>query len=136
MFGGRALFMLSLWALRHVKVKVKSSWFVTWALDQCVTWHCGWVPFILSHQLAKFGIHKPCESGTYNIFDLSRDHVFDVPLDLWVGFPHLSQHPAKFGVHRPFESGHITFFICHMTATSKCHVTLWVDFSNSKSSPC
>ena len=36
---------------------------------------------VLSHELAKFRIHRPCESGDITFFDLSRDHVVDVSCD-------------------------------------------------------
>ena len=43
-------------------------------------WLCGWDPLILSPQLAKFWVHRPCEIRD-NAFDLSRDHVVDVSRD-------------------------------------------------------
>ena len=36
---------------------------------------------VLSHELAKFRIHRPCESGDKTFLDLSRDHVADVSCD-------------------------------------------------------
>ena len=55
--------LLSFWALHLVKVRIKYLRFVTWSLHWSVTWLWGWGPFILSHHPAKFGIHRPCESG-------------------------------------------------------------------------
>ena len=61
--------LLSLWSLHLVKVRIKYFWFVTWLLDRSVTWLCGWGPFILSHHPAKFGIHRPWESGDVTSFN-------------------------------------------------------------------
>ena len=55
--------LLSLWALDLAKMKIKYFWFVTCPLDRCFTWLCGWGLFILIHHPAKFGVHRPCESG-------------------------------------------------------------------------
>ena len=70
----------------------------------------GWGPFILSHQSAKFGIYRPCESGDIASLILSRDHFVDVSRDFMGGSLILSHHAAKFGVRRPGESGIIAFF--------------------------
>ena len=83
--------LLSLQALRLVKVKMKYFLFFTWPLDWCVTWLCGWGPFILSHHPAKFGVHRPCESGDItslicHVTTWSMCHV-----TLWVG----SLHPKS-----------------------------------------
>ena len=36
---------------------------------------------VFSHELAKFRIHRPCESGDIDFFDLSRGQVVDVSCD-------------------------------------------------------
>ena len=98
-------------------------------------WLCGWGPLILSHQPAKFGVHRPCESKDIKFFDLSRDHVVDWCV-MWLCryvLLILRHYPAKFGVCRPSESGDITFFICHVTAILKYHVILRVWPSHPKS---
>ena len=43
-------------------------------------------PLILSHQSAKFGVHRPCESGNITFF-MSCDLDIEVPLDFVVGVP-------------------------------------------------
>ena len=69
-----------------------------------------------------------------NVFDLSRDHVNDVPRDFVGGLPTiLSYHSARFGVDRSCESRDITFLICHVTTIPKCHVTFWVGYPRFKS---
>ena len=125
--------LLSLWALRLVKVKMKYFWFVTWPLDRSVTWLCGWGPFTLSHHLAKFGIHRSCESRDitcliYHVTTCLMCHVTSG----W-GSLILSHHPTRCGVHRPCESGNITPLICQVTTWSICHVTLSVGSSHPKS---
>ena len=126
--------LLSLWALNRVKVKIKYFWLVTWPLDRCFTWHCGWGLFILSHHPVKFGVHRPCESGDIMSLICPVTTKLICHVTLWGrrGSLKLSHHAAKFGVHRPCESGIITFFICHATMISKCHVTFWVGSSHSK----
>ena len=53
---------LSLGSIGLVKVEVQRFLFVMWPQYWSVTWLCGWHPLILSHLLAKFRIHRPCES--------------------------------------------------------------------------
>ena len=118
--------LLLLWALNRVKVRIKFFWCVTWPLDRCFTWLCGWALFILSHQSAKFGIRRPCESGCITSLMCQMTTWFVCHVTLWVGSSIRSQHAAKFRVHRPCESGIIMFFICQVTTISKCHVALWV----------
>ena len=65
-------------AMGLVTVEIKRFLFVTWLRYWSVTWLCGWDPLILSHQPAKFGVHRPCKSKDIKLFDLSRDHVVDV----------------------------------------------------------
>ena len=60
------------------------------------------VPLILSHHPAKFGVHRPCESGDITFFichvtSISKCHV-TLPLIL-------NHRPARFGVHRPNGTG-------------------------------
>ena len=128
--------LLSLWALRLVKVKMKYFWFVTWPLDRSVTWLCGWGPFILSHHPAKFGIHRPWENEDIaslicHVINWSICHVTCG----WSSFI-LSHQLTWFGIHRLCESGNITPLICHVTTWSMCHVTFWVKSSHPKSPPC
>ena len=40
--------LISLWALRPVKVKKKYFWFATWPHHQIVTWICGWGSLIIN----------------------------------------------------------------------------------------
>ena len=80
--------LLSLWALNRVKVKIKYFWFVTWPLDWCFTWLCGWGLFILSHQSAKFGIHRSCENGGITSLMCHVITWFVCHGTLCVGFPH------------------------------------------------
>ena len=126
----------NLWALHLVKVKMKHFWFITWPLDRSVTWLCGWGPFILNHHPAKFGIHRPSESGDItalicHVTTWSMCHVTSG----WDSLI-LNHHPARFGVHRSCESGNITPLICHVTRWSMCYVNLLVGSSHPKSPPC
>ena len=71
-----------------VNVVMKRFWLAMWPRGWCVTWVCRLGLFILSHHPAKFGVHRPCESGDITFFvchvtTLSKCHVI-----LWVGFPH------------------------------------------------
>ena len=128
--------LLSLWALNLVKVKIKYFWFVTWPLDRCFTWLCGWGPFVLSHHPAKFGVHRPRESG--DITSLIC-HVTTGWYAMWLygwGPSILSHQPAKFGIHMPSKSRDITSLICHVTMWSMYHVTLWVGFPHPRSPRC
>ena len=122
--------LLSQSALHLVKVKMKYFWFFTWPLDRSAPWLYGWGPFILSHHPAKFGSHRPCESGdiTSLIYHVTTCLMCQVTCR-W-GSLILSYHPARFGVHRPCESGNITPLIRHVTTWSMCHVTLWVGSSH------
>ena len=128
-----------------VKVEIYCFLFATWPLGQCVMWYCGWGPLILSHHPAKFGVHRPCESG--NITSLIC-HVTTWSMRLMtlrVGSPHvkvemyllllapwpqcgsvtwlcgwgplnLSDHPAKFRVHRPY--GTENNGVCNISSSS------------------
>ena len=58
----------SLVLMNLVNVDIKRFWFVTLPRDWCATWLCGWGPLILSHQPAKFGVHRPCGSGDITFF--------------------------------------------------------------------
>ena len=65
---------------------------------------------VLSHELVKFRIHRPCESGDITFFvwqvtTISKSHV-----TCGWGLFILSHQPAKFGVHKPCESKDIKFF--------------------------
>ena len=83
--------LLSLWALGLVKVRIKYFWFVTWSLDQTVTWLFWWGPFILSHHPAKFGIHRPWESGDITSLICHMTTWSICYVILWVG----SLHPKS-----------------------------------------
>ena len=73
--------------------EIKRFWFVIWLRDRCVTWHCGWSPLILSHELAKFGVHGSCESGhmTFSICHMITWSVCHVTL--LVRSPHPKSPP-------------------------------------------
>ena len=128
--------LLSLWALRLVKVKLKYFWFATWPLDRSVTWLCGWGLLTLSHHSAKFGFHRPWERGdiTSLICPVTTWSMWHVTCG-WDSLI-LSHHPDRFGVHRPCESGNITSLICHVTTWSMCYVSVWVVSLHPKSPPC
>ena len=38
----------------------------------------GWISLILSHHLAKFGLHRRCKCGNVISFYLSHDHDIEV----------------------------------------------------------
>ena len=119
-----------------VNVDIKRFWFVTWPHDWYVTWPWAWGPLILSPQPAKFGTHRPCESGDITFFICHVATWSMCHVTLYVRCSHLNHHLAKFGVHMPCGSGDITFFICHVTTISECHVTWWVGFTHPKPPPC
>ena len=112
------------WGL--VNVEIKLFWFDTWPRDRCVTWLCRYVPLILSHHPAKFGVHRPCESGNVTFFICHVTTILkchDIVI-LKLNCLPLSHHHAKFGVHSSCESGDIKFLIYHMTTRSMCHMIL------------
>ena len=45
-------------------------------------------PLILSHQSAKFGVHRPCESGNITFFICPVTLILKCHLTLWLGSPH------------------------------------------------
>ena len=87
--------LLSLGSVGLVKVEIYRLWFITWPRSWCVMQLYGWGPFILSHQSAKFGIHRPCESGDIASLILSRDHLVDVSRDFMRGFSHPKSSRCK-----------------------------------------
>ena len=44
---------------------------------------------VLSHELAKFRIHRPCESGDITFFICHVVTISNGHVTLWVGFSHL-----------------------------------------------
>ena len=59
---------------------------------------------VLSHELAKFRIHSPCESGDTTFFICHVTKISKYHLTLWVGYLILSHQLAEFGVHSSCES--------------------------------
>lgn len=53
--------LLSFWAFRLVKVKIKFFRFFTWPFDWCIT-SLEWGLLIWSLHPARFGVQRPCES--------------------------------------------------------------------------
>ena len=103
-------------AMGLVNVEIKRSWFVMWSRGRCVTWLCRWDAIILSHYPAKFGTHRPWESGNItflicNVTAISKCHV-----TLKVGSLILNCHRAKIGVHRPYGTGNNG--ICNISSNS------------------
>ena len=88
----------------------KTFW--TW---QVTTWLCRWGPLILSHHPAKFGVHRPCESGNITLFICHVTTILKCHVICGWGRLTLSHHHAKFGEHRPCDSGDVKFLICHVT---------------------
>ena len=76
--------LLLLWALNRVKVRIKFFWCVTWPLDRCFTWLCGWALFILNHQSTEFGIHRSCESGVITSLMCHMTTWFVCHVTLWI----------------------------------------------------
>ena len=70
-----------------VNVEIKRFRLDTWLRDRCVTWHCRWGLLILSHHPAKFGIHRPCESGNVTFFTCHVTLILKCHMNLWVGLP-------------------------------------------------
>ena len=77
-----------------VKVEIYCFWFVTWPRDRCVTWFCRWDPIILSHYPAKFGVHRPRESGDITFFICHVTVISKCHMTLWVGSPHPKSPPC------------------------------------------
>ena len=97
--------LLSLGSASLVKVEIYRFLFVTWPLDRCVTWLCGWGLLILSHHPAKFRVHRLCESEDKAVFIC---HVTTISNVTWLcgwGPLILSHRPTMFGVHRPYGTG-------------------------------
>ena len=130
--------LLSFWVPRFAKVKVKYFSFVTWPLNPsiCMTFlvcnmnmllmchvSCGWGSLILSHHSARFGVHKPCESGDIASFICHATTWLMCNLSCGWGSLILSHHPARFGVHRPCISGDITSLIWQVTTRLMSYVT-------------
>ena len=119
-----------------VNVDIRRFRSVTWPRDWCVTWLCGWGPFIPCHQLPKFGSIGLVKAEIKRFWFVTWPRGWCIMwLCRWCSLV-LSHHPAKFGVHSPCESWGITFIVCHVTTISKCHVTLWVGSPHPKPPPC
>ena len=86
--------MLSLGSTDLVKVEIYCFLFVTWSLDRCVAWLCGWGPLALSHYPAKFGVHRPCESEDTTFFICHVTMILKCHITLWVGSPHPKSPPC------------------------------------------
>ena len=107
-----------------VNVEIKRFWYDTWPRDQCVMWLCRWGPLILSHYPAKFGVHRPCESGNIMFLFVTWPRYGSFTWICGWDCLTLSHHHAKFGVHRSCDSGDMKFLIWHMIMQLMCHVTL------------
>ena len=99
-----------------MKVEIKRFQFVTWPRYQSFTWHFGWDPLILGHHFAKFGVHRPCESGDITFLICHVIPILKCHVTLWVGSLILSHHPANFGVHRSYETGN--YSVCNISSIS------------------
>ena len=70
-----------------MKVEMKRFLFVKWPPCRSAMWLCGCGLLILSHHPPRFGVHRPCKNGIYNVFYFSRDHVVDVSRHFLGGVP-------------------------------------------------
>ena len=70
--------------------------FFTWPRDWCVKWLCGLSPLILSHHLAKFGVHRPCGSGDKRFLFVTWPRYRSVTWLVGWGPLILNHHPARF----------------------------------------
>ena len=75
-------------AMGLVNVEIKRFWFVTWPRDWCVTWLFGWGSLILSQHLAKFGLHRLCESRNTTFFICHRTAKLKCHVTFWMVTPH------------------------------------------------
>ena len=66
--------------------------------------------FVLSQELAKFRIHRSCESGDITFFICHVTTISKCHANLWVGPLILSHQPTKFEIHGPCKSKDIKFF--------------------------
>ena len=87
-----------------VNVEIKRFWLDTWPRDRCVMWLFRWGPLILSQHPAKFGVHRPCESGNITFFICPVNTYWSVTWICGWGRLTLSHNHPKFRVHRPCES--------------------------------
>ena len=72
----------------------------TWLMRHMTLW-VG--PLILSHQPARFEVHRPCGSGCF-LFVTWPQYQSLTCLSGW-GPLILNHHPARSGVHRPYVTG-------------------------------
>ena len=105
--------LLSLCALRLVKMTIKYFWFIKWPNDQSLAWNWWWDPLILSHP-AKLGLIDLVKVEMWRLLHILSPRYWSVGWLCWCGPFILSHHLAKFGSHGLCESGDVTFFICHV----------------------
>ena len=82
-FGARGL----------VNVEIKRFSLDTWPRDWCVMWLCRWGSLILSLP-AKFGVHRPWESGNITFFICHVTTILKCHINLWVGLSHPKSTPC------------------------------------------
>ena len=78
-FGGSGAF---------VNVETKHFWFVKWSSEWCVPWLRRWGFLIVTYHSAKFGVHRPSESGDITFLICHVSTIVKCHMALWVGSPH------------------------------------------------
>ena len=91
--------LLSLLALRLMKVKIKYFWFVTWPTRKVSRDFLGGYLIVSLYYgpPAKLGVHRPCESGDITFFicrvQIKKYAISEFHVTLWVGSPHPKPPP-------------------------------------------
>ena len=87
--------LLSLGSIGVDKVEIYRLSFVKWPRGLYATWLYEWDSLTVSHHPAKFGVHRPCESGdiTSLICHVTTQSMYHVTL--WVRFPYPKSPPCQ-----------------------------------------
>ena len=72
-----------------VNMEAKHFWFFTRPRNRCVTWLCRWGFHVVSYHSAKFGVHRPCESGDITFLICHVTTISNCHVTFWVGSLHL-----------------------------------------------
>ena len=96
--------------------------FFTWPRDWCVKWLCGLSPLILSHHLAKFGVHRPCGSGDKRFLFVTWPRYRSITWLVGWGPLILNTTLLGFGV-----TGNNS--VCSISSNSNAEVYKWSTFS-------
>ena len=96
-----------------------------WSRCRGVMWLFGWGTFILSHHLAKFGVHRPCEIGDIKFLFVTWPWYWIVTWLCGWGPLILSHQAANFGFHRPYGTGNNSICNINSNSSSNAEVYKW-----------